>query len=149
VRYIEVLEAVQRSKDASAQARADAREQLALADKKRADAARRYQDQLNSARGAAAAARKKLQASNSKAQRHSYMECIDAALAEGRRSYPLRDRTGRLLGWIEAVGRLLQAKDRHGTIIGWYDPRQNVTRDRTGTLVGTGDLLSAMLVCGR
>jgi hypothetical protein len=68
-------------------------------------------------------------------------------LVEGSRTYALRDRHGVLIGWIEAVGRLLQAKDRSGTIIGWYDPRQNQTRDRTGTIVGTGDFLSALLVC--
>lgn len=135
MRYVEVLEsaAVQRA----AQNRKQARERLAAADKKRADAARKYQNQLQSAQAAAAAARAKLR-SDAEAADH---------LTEGLRSYALRDRNGVLVGWIEAVGRLLQAKDRTGTIIGWYDPRQNQTRDRTGTIIGTGDFLSALLVC--
>jgi DNA-binding protein H-NS len=138
VRYIEVLEAFRRNAEEVARDRQKrAREQLAAADNKRAEAARKYQDQLQSARSAAAKARAKLS---------SIPEAADQ-LAEGSRSYALRDRNGVLVGWIEAVGRLLQAKDRTGTIIGWYDPRQNQTRDRTGTMIGTGDFLSALLVC--
>ena len=141
MRYAEVLEAAEYRRT---EKRKRAREQLAAADKKRAEAARKYHDQLDAARSAAAKARAKLSASVSEAMPNH--ESIDQHLSEGSRSYAMRDRNGVLLGWIEAVGRLLQAKDRTGTIIGWYDPRQNQTRDRTGTIVGTGDFLSALVV---
>jgi hypothetical protein len=130
MRYYEVLESVERSKaDGRLEKQKSARDRIASANHKRSAAAVRYQDQLKACNDAITKAR--------------------AALREGPvRSYALRDRRGVLLGWIEPVGRLIQAKDKTGTIVGWYDPRQNVTRDRTGTLVGTGDLLSAILVCG-
>jgi hypothetical protein len=64
---------------------------------------------------------------------------------ERARSHPLRDRAGSILGWIEPVGRLLQAKDRSGAVLGWYDPRTDKTRDRVGSIVGSGDLLAALL----
>lgn len=144
MRYFEVLEAAAAT---ALQKRKRAREQLVAADKKRTDAARKYHDQLDAARSAAAKARAKLSSSSVReAENGSSLECIDPLLAEGARSYALRDRHGVLLGWIEAVGRLIQAKDRTGTIIGWYDPRQNQTRDRTGTIIGTGDFLSALVV---
>jgi hypothetical protein len=107
-----------------------ARDKIAKADQQRSAAAQRYQNQLRACSDAVSRAR--------------------AALREGSiRSYPLRDSRGVLFGWIEPVGRLIQAKDRTGSIVGWYDPHQNDTRDRTGKLVGSGDLLSAILVCPR
>jgi hypothetical protein len=136
MRYLEILEASRLAREADEQdQRRRAHEQLAASDKKRSDAARKYQDQVQSAQAAASKARAKLS---------SIPE--NTGLVEGSTSYALRDRNGVLLGSIEAVGRVLQAKDRTGTVIGWYDPRQNQTRDRTGTIVGTGDFLSALLV---
>jgi hypothetical protein len=70
----------------------------------------------------------------------------DAALCE-RAVRHLRDRNGVPLGTLHPVGRILQAKDRHGSIIGWYDPRTDQTRDRSGRIVGDGDLLAALMVC--
>lgn len=129
MRYLEVLESYEQQKLQSAQAKQKkAREKIANANSKRSVAASRYQDQLKACSDAIAKAR--------------------ASLREGSaRSYALRDRSGVLLGWIEPQGRLIQAKDKTGTVVGWYDPRQNVTRNRIGDLVGTGDLLSALIVC--
>lgn len=129
MRYIEVLESYEQQKLQSAQAKQKkAREKIATANSKRSAAASRYQDQLKACSDAIVKAR--------------------ASLREGSaRSYALRDRSGVLLGWIEPQGRLIQAKDKTGTVVGWYDPRQNVTRDRNAVLVGTGDLLSALIVC--
>ncbi|HEX5237286.1 MAG TPA: hypothetical protein VFW39_02330 [Sphingomicrobium sp.] len=73
----------------------------------------------------------------------------ESSLIESQRAYSLRDRAGSILGWIEAVGRLLQAKDRHGSVVGWYDPRTNQTRDRTGSIIGSGDLLAALIIAAR
>lgn len=131
MRYFEVIESAEQSRLRRAQEKQKkARERIASANQKRSDAASRYQDQLKACSDAIAKAR--------------------ASLREGsRRSYALRDRSGVLLGWIEPVGRLIQAKDKTGTVVGWYDPRQNVTRDRNAVLVGTGDFLSALIVCKR
>lgn len=129
MKYYEVLESVERSKaDRRLAKQKRERDKIASANHKRSAAVVRYQDQLKACNDAIIKAR--------------------AALREGPvRSYALRDRRGVLLGWIEPVGQLIQAKDKTGTIVGWYDPRQNATRDRNGTRIGTGDLLSAMLVC--
>lgn len=131
MRYLEVLESFEQRKLQSAQAkRKKAREKIANANSKRSVAASRYQDQLKACGDAIANAR--------------------ASLREGSvRSYALRDQNGVLLGWIESRGRLIQAKNKNGSVVGWYDPRQNVTRDANGVLVGTGDLLSALVVCKR
>ena len=130
MRYAEVVENYEQRRLQSARAKQKAaREKLAQANSKRSAAAARYQDQLKACSDAIAKAR--------------------ASLREGSaRSYALRDRRGVLLGWIEPRGRLIQAKDKTGSVVGWYDPRQNVTRDRNAALVGTGDLLAALVVCG-
>jgi hypothetical protein len=131
MRYFELLERAERLRsDRKLAKQKSARNKIASADHKRSAAAARYQDELKASSDAIAKAR--------------------AALREGSlRCYALRDRRGVLLGWIEAIGRLIQARDKSGAVVGWYDPRLNVTRDRTGKLMGTGDLLSAILVCGR
>ncbi len=131
MRYSEIIEAAEQAGLRRAQEKQKkARERIASANHKRSAAASRYQDQLKACSDAIAKVR--------------------ASLREGSlRSYALRDRSGVLLGWIEPHGRLIQAKDRTGSVVGWYDPRQNVTRDKNGVLVGTGDLLSALVVCGR
>jgi hypothetical protein len=126
MRYHEIVESAQRLQaDAERAKQRKARERIASANRRRSAAAARYQDQLTACSDALARAR--------------------ATLHEGASA--LRDRRGRLLGWIEACGYLIQAKDRAGSLVGWYDPRQNVTRDRHGALVGRGDLLAALLVC--
>lgn len=131
MRYFEILESLAQSRAERRRAeQRSARDKIASADRKRSTAAARYQDELRACSDAVAKARDKLH--------------------EGSvRCYPLRDRAGVLLGWIEPIGRLIQAKDKTGVVVGWYDPRQNTTRGRTGALVGTGDLLSALLVCKR
>jgi len=130
MRYFEIIESANQSRARRAlEKQRKARERIASANQQRSAAGSRYQDQLKACSDAIAKAR--------------------ASLREGSgRSYALRDRTGVLLGWIEPVGRLIQAKDKTGRVVGWYDPRLNVTRDRNAALVGTGDLLSALIVCG-
>lgn len=129
MRYAEIIESAEQSSLRREQEKKKkARERIASANQKRSAAASRYQDELKACGDTIAKAR--------------------GSLREGSlRSYALRDRSGVILGWIEAEGRVVQAKDRNGTVVGWYDPRQNVTRDRNGTLVGTGDFLSALIVC--
>jgi hypothetical protein len=149
MRYSEIIEAAQAE---VAEKRRRARERLAAADRKRADAARKYQDDLRSARSAAQQAKTRMRSL-------SVPEAIEASdsrnpgiaqsLLERPRAYPLRDHVGSILGWIEPVGRLLQAKNSNGSVVGWYDPRTNQTRDNKGSIVGTGDLLAGLIMCRR
>jgi hypothetical protein len=60
----------------------------------------------------------------------------------------LRDRNGRLIGTIVEEGSYLEARDAGGNLKGRYDRRTRTTRDAGGTLVGKGNLLSALLMCG-
>ncbi|GAA4003936.1 hypothetical protein [Sphingomonas humi] len=131
MRYFEIIESAEQSAAQRAQQKQrNARDRIAHAHEKRSAAATRYQDQLKACDDA--------------------IKQAQASLREASvRSYALRDRKGQLLGWIEPQGRLIQGKDRAGTVVGWYDARQNVTRDRHGVLFGTGDLLSALIVCKR
>lgn len=130
MRYFEIIEGTEQSAARRAQEKQrKARERIASADEKRSMAASRYQDQVKACDDAIKKAR--------------------AALRETSvRSHALRDRKGVLFGWIEPQGYLLQARDRMGKLAGWYDPKLNVTRNSRGTLVGTGNWLSALL-CSR
>jgi hypothetical protein len=128
MRYFEIIESAEQSAARRAQEkRRKARERIAGAHKRRSEAGARYQDQLKSCDDAIANAR-------------------DALRESSVRSHALRDRRGVLFGWIEPQGYLLQAKDRMGKLVGWYDPKLNVTRNSKGSVVGTGNWLSALLV---
>lgn len=146
MRYREILEMASRAPQSNNQQKQKrAREQLAAAEKKRSDAAQEYQDKIDAARAATDKARNKLQAS--RAAEAVQSTGFAPTLKEAPKATALRDRNGRLIGWLEPVGSILQARDRKGSLVGWYDGRQNQTRDSTGTLVGSGDLLSALLIC--
>ena len=58
----------------------------------------------------------------------------------------VRDRSNRLLGWRQENGNRIEGRDAGGMLRGWYDPRQNETRDACGRLVGKGDILAALIV---
>ncbi|MEO0020697.1 MAG: hypothetical protein ABIK48_00785 [candidate division WOR-3 bacterium] len=58
----------------------------------------------------------------------------------------LRDRSGRLLGKIKTLPNgKLELRDAGGRLRGTYDPKTNQTRDSSGRLVGTGNLLTSLL----
>ena len=57
----------------------------------------------------------------------------------------LRDRTGWLMGTLYINSDSQELRDRHGTYVGKYDQGANETRDRTGRLVGSGNLLMTLL----
>jgi hypothetical protein len=58
----------------------------------------------------------------------------------------LRDRSGSLIGTIETKSDGKQElRDRSGSLKGTYDPKSNQTRDGSGSLVGTGNLLTTLL----
>jgi hypothetical protein len=128
MRYLEILEHLEQSATRQAQVKQlKARERLARANQKRSSSARHYQDQLKSC--------------------DDEIKRAQASLREASmRSHALRDRKGQLFGWIEPKGYLLQARDRMGKLAGWYDPKLNVTRNSKGSVVGTGNWLSALLV---
>lgn len=153
MRYSEIIEAAQVSRAVKkAEKRSRAREQLAAADRKRADAARKYQADLRSAQSAAQQAKGKIRSlsfAEAMALADRRMALNPYPLLERPKAYSLKDHTGSILGWIEAAGRLLQAKDRSGSIVGWYDPTTNQTRDKTGIIVGSGDFLAALIMSAR
>lgn len=148
MRYAEIIEAAGklRAKSGDIEKRKRARVRIAAADRKRADAARRYRNDVERAHDAARKAKAELSRSHAA---ESFGDAgDDAALCE-RAVRHLRDRNGILLGTLHPVGRILQAKDRHGSIIGWYDPRTDQTRDRMGSIFGSGDLLAALIMSSR
>ena len=58
----------------------------------------------------------------------------------------LRDRNGSLLGTIETKSDGKQElRDRNWSFKGSYDPKTDKTRDKNGSLVGTGNLLTSLL----
>lgn len=61
-------------------------------------------------------------------------------------SQKLKDRSGMTIGSIETQpdGSLV-IKDASGMPKGYYDPKTNVTKDRTGMRVGEGNLLTTLL----
>lgn len=128
MKYYEIIESAEQS---AAQRTPDkqrkARDRLAKADQRRSTAARRYQDELKASDDEAEKARADLKETSI-------------------RSHALRNRAGVLFGYIEPQGYLLQARDRQGKLVGWYDPKLNVTRNNRGAIVGTGNWLSALLV---
>lgn len=127
MRYHEIIESSQRSAALRAQEKQrKARARIATANDKRSAAARRYQDQLQTCDSVIRKARADLRETSV-------------------RSHALRDRRGVFFGWIEPQGYLLQARDRMGRLAGWYDPKLNVTRNSKGSVVGTGNWLSALL----
>ena len=128
MRLHELIESAERSAARRAvEKQRKARERISSANQKRSVAAARYQDQLKASNDEIKQARADLQETSV-------------------RSHALRDRRGVLFGWIEPQGYLLQARDRLGKLVGWYDPKLNVTRNSRGSVVGTGNWLSALLV---
>ncbi len=60
----------------------------------------------------------------------------------------IRDRRGIVVGRLEErrlVGTI-EARDAHGVVVGRYSKRENLTRDASSRLIGTGNLLPALLV---
>ena len=55
----------------------------------------------------------------------------------------LRDKSGRIIGAIEKSGTREMLRDASGRLLGEYDGK--VTRDRSGRLVGNGNLLTMLL----
>lgn len=63
----------------------------------------------------------------------------------------VRDRNGRIVGVIEPQRHAdrLVARDARGSLVGTYDERSRLTRDAQGRIVGTTNLLPALLWRGR
>ena len=55
----------------------------------------------------------------------------------------LKDRLGRMLGYIEDRGGRKEIRDRLGRMLGYYDGKY--TYDRLGHRIGQGDLLTTLL----
>ncbi len=61
----------------------------------------------------------------------------------------IRDRAGKLLGWHQQVGNRINGYVRTGGLVGWYNPANNATYDRTGYRIGYGELLASLIVRGK
>jgi hypothetical protein len=58
----------------------------------------------------------------------------------------LRDRSGNKIGSIETRRDGIQiGRDKGGNKRGEYDPKRDVTRDKSGNKVGSGNLLSVLI----
>ena len=59
----------------------------------------------------------------------------------------LRDRNGNPIGTMQTrPNGTVVGRDRSGNVVGEFDPKQNVTRDRNGNRVGDGNLVAALLM---
>jgi hypothetical protein len=57
----------------------------------------------------------------------------------------LKDPRGKLIGKIRDTRYRLEIRNPNGKLLGWYDPKSNVTKTSTGKLVGKGNLLTSLL----
>jgi hypothetical protein len=57
----------------------------------------------------------------------------------------LRDKNGKTIGHIRQVGNKLDVRNAAGTLKGTYDPAANVTRNLSGSIVGSGNQLVTLL----
>lgn len=59
----------------------------------------------------------------------------------------LKDNIGRVLGTIEIkLDGKKELYDSIGIYLGSYSPKENMTRDNIGVVVGYGDLLTTLLI---
>ncbi len=87
-------------------------------------------------------------ASSTATRRSALLAPFAALSALGQQRRELRDRDGRLLGWVAPRSNgVLEARDRDGRLLGAYHPREDATRDRDGRLLYRGDALPALIVC--
>jgi hypothetical protein len=61
----------------------------------------------------------------------------------------MRYKSGRLIGSIKILSDgKHEGRDESGRLKGCYDPQANQSRDASGWLVGTGDLLASLVISG-
>lgn len=59
----------------------------------------------------------------------------------------LKDQYGKILGSISVDSRGVQTlRSQLGIILGTFDPKTNVTKNYMGQIIGSGNLLSMLLV---
>ena len=61
----------------------------------------------------------------------------------------VRDVRGQIIGYIEAKPSVskVEARDRHGHLVGTYDERADTTHNGRGHLLGSGNRPMALLGC--
>lgn len=57
----------------------------------------------------------------------------------------IKDRTGKVLGWFEDIGKKTYIHNYSGVMQGWYDHETNTTHDYRGTLIGWDNQLMTLL----
>ena len=74
---------------------------------------------------------------------------MPGASGSGSSREAVRDIRGQIIGYIEAKPSIskVEARSRHGRVVGSYDERADTTRDARGHLLGRGNRLMALLVC--
>ena len=59
----------------------------------------------------------------------------------------LRDRNGKVLGrMMQCQDSIVKMYSRTGSYLGYYDPKDNKTYNRDGSIVGTGNLLATLII---
>ena len=57
----------------------------------------------------------------------------------------LKNRSGKVIGRIKENKDNLELRDSRGALLGRYYINSNITRDRSGKLIGRGNLLAMLL----
>ena len=57
----------------------------------------------------------------------------------------LRDSNGRTVGKMTISNGKVEGRDANGRLKGTYDPKSDKTRDSNGRLVGSGNVLAALI----
>ena len=58
----------------------------------------------------------------------------------------IRDRCSNRVGSVVDNGHQLVARDRFGKNLGYFDPKENVTRDRNSNRICQGNVLAALIL---
>lgn len=60
-------------------------------------------------------------------------------------STPITNRSGSVIGYNRVTGDKHEVTDRSGKLLGWYNQRTDTTVDRSGSVVGRGNLTAMLL----
>ena len=57
----------------------------------------------------------------------------------------IRDKYGRLLARQSTVGNRIELRNHYNALLGYYDIKQDVTRDYIGRFIATGNVLGTLV----
>lgn len=70
---------------------------------------------------------------------------LSSLTAEAQERRTLTDQRQQPLGSTTVEGKDVVIRDNRGNILGRYNPQENVTRDKTGRIIGKGDHSSGLI----